>query len=216
MRHFHEKKFGQKIAAMLCALMLVGCTGFRPAETEAQHTYLLDAQFDYAEHAKPIPLTLAVSLPRAMPGYDTSRMAYVRQPLALEYFTKNRWVDSPAKMLSPLLVRVLEQRAGFRAVTSAAGMLEGDVRLDTEIILLQQEFITSPSRLHLRLRAQLVEQESHRVLATQEFEAFENTPSDDPYGGVVAANRVLPGLLEQIADFSAIHVASLARQQNSK
>lgn len=200
----------RKIAAVVSALALAGCAGLQSAGTEPVHTYLLEAQFDRAEQVRPIPLTLAVSPPRAAPGYDTARMAFVRQPHALEYFAKNRWTDAPAKMLSPLLVRVLEQRAGFGAVAPASGMVKGDVRLDTEIILLQQEFTTSPSRLHLMVRAQLVEQAGHRVLATQVFEAFESAPSDDPYGGVVAANRVLPRLLEQIADFSAAHGKTLA------
>lgn len=204
------KTAARKIVSVACALALVGCAGLQSAGTEPLHTYLLEAQFDRAERVEPIPLTLAVSPPRAAPGYDTARMAFVRQPHALEYFAKNRWLDAPAKMLSPLLVRVLEQRAGFRAVAPASGMVKGDVRLDTEIILLQQEFTTSPSRLHLMLRVQLVELASHRVLATQVIEMFENAPSDDPYGGVVAANRALPRLLEQIADFSAAHGKTLA------
>lgn len=200
---FNGNGLARKITAVLCALVLAGCTGLRPVETDTAHTYLLEAQFDRAEQARPIPLTLVVSMPRAAPGYDTARMAYVRQPHLLEYFAKNRWADAPAKMLGPLLVRALEQRAGFRAVAPAAGMVKGDIRLDTELVLLQQDFTTSPSRVHLCLRTQLVEQASRLVLATRVFEAYEDTPSDDPYGGVVATNRALPRLLVQIADFSA-------------
>ncbi|MHB0985106.1 MAG: ABC-type transport auxiliary lipoprotein family protein [Sulfuricella sp.] len=200
---FNENGLARKITALLCALALAGCTGLRPAETGAARTYLLEAQFDRAEQIRPIPITLVVSMPRAAAGYDTARMAYVRQPHLLEYFAKNRWADAPAKMLGPLLVRALEQRAGFRAVAPATGMVKGDIRLDTELILLQQDFSTSPSRLHLILRAQLVEEASRQVLATRVFEAYEDTPSDDPYGGVVGANRALPRLLVQIADFSA-------------
>lgn len=200
----------RKIASAACMFALAGCAGLHSAGTEPLHTYLLEAQFDRVERVRPIPLTLAVSPPRAAPGYDTARMAFMRQPYALEYFAKNRWADTPAKMLGPLLVRALEQRSEYGAVAPATGMIKGDVRLDVEIILLQQEFTSSPSRLHLMLRAQLVEQASRRVLATQVFEAFENAPSDDPYGGVVAANRALPRLLEQIAGFSAAHGIALA------
>lgn len=189
--------------AAVCALAIAGCTGLRMTETESMRTYLLEAQFDHAEQAKTIPLTLVVSPPRAAPGYDTARMVFVRKPMMLEYFAKNRWVEAPAKMLGPLLVSALEQRTKFRAVAPAGGMVKGDMRLDTELILLQQEFITLPSRIHLRLRAQLIEQASHRVVATQVLEIFENAPSDDPYGGVVASNRALARLLAQLADFSA-------------
>lgn len=193
----------KSILAVACALAIAGCTGLRTTETESIHTYLLEAKFERAEQAKTVPLTLLVSPPRAAPGYDTARMAFVRKPMLLEFFAKNRWAETPAKMLGPLLVSALEQRTKFHAVVPAGGMVKGDMRLDTELILLQQEFITLPSRVHLRLRAQLIEQASHRVVATQVFEIFENAPSDDPYGGVVASNRALARLLAQLADFSA-------------
>lgn len=193
----------KSIIAVACALAIAGCTGLRTTETESIHTYLLEAQFERAEQAKTVPLTLLVSPPRAAPGYDTARMAFVRKPMLLEYFAKNRWAEAPAKMLGPLLVSALEQRTNFRAVVPAGGMVKGDMRLDTELILLQQEFTTLPSRIHLRLRAQLIEQASHRIVATRAFEIFEVAPSDDPYGGVAAANRALARLLTQLADFSA-------------
>ncbi|HUW51065.1 MAG TPA: ABC-type transport auxiliary lipoprotein family protein [Sulfuricella sp.] len=205
MWHFRGKKYGSKTISPVLILVLAGCASFRPVETEFQHTYLIEAQPSQAEHVRPIPLTLSISPIRAMPGYDTSRMAFVRQPHVLEYFARNRWVDSPAKMIAPLLERALERQSGFRAVTSAAETSRGDIRLDMELVLLRQEFMSSPSRLHLKLRVQLVEQANHRVLATKEFEAFENAPSDDPYGGVLAANSALPGLLGQISDFSAYY-----------
>lgn len=213
MKHFFGKKLDAKIAAALVALVLAGCATLRPTEAEPVRTYLLEAQFDRTEQVKPIPLVLTVSPPRAAPGYDTERMAFVRQPHRLEYFAKNRWAETPAKMLGPLLVRALEQRTGFKAVTPAGGMVKGDLRLDTEITLLQQEFTPSPSRLHMKLRVQLVEQASYRVLATQVFDAVEAAPADDPYGGVVAANRMLPRLLGQIADFAAMNGASLSEHR---
>lgn len=213
MKHILGKKLDAKIAAALVALVLAGCSTLRPTEAEPVRTYLLEAQFDRTAQVKPIPLVLAVSPPRAAPGYDTERMAFVRQPHRLEYFAKNRWAETPAKMLGPLLVRALEQRTGFKAVTPAGGMVKGDLRLDTEITLLQQEFTPSPSRLHMKLRVQLVEQASYRVLATQVFDAVEAAPADDPYGGVVAANRMLPRLLGQIADFAAMNGASLSEHR---
>ncbi len=190
-------------------LALFGCAGLVPTEMAPKHTYLLEAQFDPVVQVQPIPLTLMVGPPRAASGFDTPGMAYVRQPYALEYFAQSRWADAPAKMIAPLLVRALEQRSGFHAVTSAAGLVQGEMRLDIELLLLQQEFTTSPSRLHLRLRVQLVDLANRRVLATQVFETIEQAPSENPYGGVVAANRALQGSLAQIADFAAIYGSTM-------
>lgn len=214
MKYFLGKKVDARITAVLFALVLAGCSTLRPTETEPVRTYLLEAQVDRTVQVKPIPLALTVSTPRAAPGYDTVRMAFVRQPHTLEYFAKNRWAETPAKMLGPLLVRTLDQQTGFSTVTSADGMVKGDVRLDTEITLLQQEFANSQSSLHMKLRVQLVEQASFRVLATQVFDVVEAAPTNDPYGGVIAANRMLPRLLGQIADFAAMN--SLAHSKHNK
>lgn len=213
MKHFLGKKLDIKITAALLVLVLAGCATLHPTEAESIRTYLLEAQFDRTTQVKPIPLVLTVSPPRAAPGYDTVRMAFVRQPHLLEYFAKNRWAEAPAKMLGPLLVRALELRTGFNAVTSADGMVKGDMRLDTEITLLQQEFAASPSRLHIKLRVQLIELASFRVLATQVFDVVEAAPTDDPYGGVLAANRILPRLLGQIADFAAMNGISFSEHR---
>lgn len=215
MKHIVGKKWGTKIAAALFVLILAGCSSLRPTEADSVRTYLLEAQFDRAKQLKSIPLVLTVSPPRAAPGYDTVRMVFLRQPHRLEYFAKNRWAETPAKMLGPLLVRALELRTGFNAVTTDDGMVKGDVRLDTEITLLQQEFTTLPSRLHMKMRVQLVEQASYRVLATQVFDAVEATPSDDPYGGVIAANRMLPKMLGQIAEFAAMNGISFSEHRKS-
>jgi cholesterol transport system auxiliary component len=54
------------------------------------------------------------------------------------------------------------------------------------------------------LRAQLIDVDARRVLASAEFDETEAAPSDDPYGGVLAANRALGRLLERLAAFCAV------------
>lgn len=182
-------------------LALSACAGLRPAATENISTYMLDAQTEERPAAGSSPLTLIVSPPRAGVGFDSARMAYVRQPHELEYFAASQWADSPARMVAPLLVRTLENGAGFRAVAPASSTARGDLRLDTELVRLQQEFTARPSRVRLTMRAQLVEVATRRVVATREFEVLEDAPADTPYGGVVAANRALARILGQIAEF---------------
>jgi len=68
---------------------------------------------------------------------------------------------------------------------------------------LQQDFRAQPSRIELALHAQLVDLRDGRVLAARDFELTENASSDDPYGGVTAANRALARLLGELASFCA-------------
>jgi len=190
-------------AALAAILALGACTQFQPVKNEPPKLFALQAELDRAPAAPSASLTLAVNAPRAAPGYDSSRMVYVRKSYELESFAKNQWVDTPARMLAPLLVRALEGSGKFRAVVQSPSPVAADLRLDTEIVRLQQEFIAHPSRVHLTLRAQLVDVKSARVVASREFDVVENAASEDPYGGVMAANLAVRRALVELVAFSA-------------
>lgn len=147
--------------------------------------------------------TLLVSTPRAAAGYDSSHIVYQRQAHGIEYFAVNQWVDTPAQMLAPLMVRSIERSGAFRAVLHAPAGVAGELRLDTEIVRLQQEFGNPPSRVRLTMRAVLVDTATRRVVASREFEAVVAASSDDPYGGVVAANGAVQQVLTELARFCA-------------
>ncbi len=184
------------------AVLLAGCVGMQPPQAEAPAIYVLDARPAQKPARALQDVVLAVSVPRARAGYDTAQMAFVRAPYEVEYFAKSRWADTPSRMLAPLLVQALEQAGGFRAVVQAPNAVPADLRLDTELVRLQQNFATRPPQVELALRAQLVDVRSRRVLATAEFEEIEPATREDAYGGVVAANRALQRILVRLADFS--------------
>jgi cholesterol transport system auxiliary component len=148
-------------------------------------------------------LTLIVSPPHAAAGFDSPRMMYLRHSDQLEYFARNEWIDTPARMLAPLIVSALDSRGTFGAVVLTPSPAEGDLRLDTEIMRLQQEFFTHPSVVRFGLRAYLVEAGTRRVVAAREFEAVADAPSDDPRGGVTAAHEAVKRVLAQLAEFCA-------------
>jgi len=187
--------------ALTSVLLLVGCTAFPTPQVASQTTYVLEAQLA----TKPAPLkrnlVLAVSEPQTRPGFDTPQMAYVQQPHELNYFVTSRWADTPARMLEPLLIQAMEQADSFRAVVQRPGAVPADIRLDTELIRLQQDFVTRPSRVQLTLRAQLIDVRGQKVLAVKQFDESENAASDNAYGGVTAANRAVQRMLDQLADF---------------
>ena len=189
------------IALLALTALLAGCAALQPPKVEDQTLYVLAA--------KPLPpvaglrhdLVVEVAQPRAWPGFGTAQMAYVRRPYELDYYAASRWADTPARMLQPLLARALEQTGSFRSVIRAPGIVPADVRLDTEIVRLEQDFTVQPSRVELTLRAQLVDVRERRVIATKVFNEVENAPHENADGGVVAANEALQRLLGQVADF---------------
>ncbi len=206
-------------AGLLSALALAGCSALSPSTAPPPSFYTLELARDGAGRAPPasagsdaspaLPV-LIVRPPHAGSGYDSQRIVYQREAHKLEYFAHSEWVDTPARMLTPLLVTVLERSGAFRAVALTPSSAAGDIRLDTEVLVLQHDFTTRPSRVRFALRATLVEERTRRVLAWREFESEAPAVSEDPAGGVAAANLAVQSALASLAAFCA-DAAKLAR-----
>jgi cholesterol transport system auxiliary component len=152
--------------------------------------------------------TLIINPPSAASGFDSRHIIYVRGSHTHEYFSHSEWVDTPARMLAPLIVAAIEKGGAFRAVLLSPSVAAADFRLDTEIMRLEQDFVDQPSRVRFTLRAYVVDDATRRVIAWREFDETVAAASEDPYGGVVAANRAVQIVLEELADFCAKAVGS--------
>lgn len=185
----------------LLALLTLAACGVNPPSSEPR-TYLLEAVGRSPATAAG-DRVLLITRPRAEPGYDSDGIAYTETPLALNYYTKSRWADAPARMLGPLLVETLERGGAFRAVVIAPSSVAADLQLDVTLLRLQQSFLHHPSRVELALRVRLIDTSDNRVLASRTFETTEPAPSEDAYGGVQAANIALERMLSELAAFVA-------------
>ncbi len=193
---------GRKLLLLAPALLLGACTGLSQPQVPSQNIYMLETAPAIKPASTRRNLVLAVSTPRARPGFETPQIAYVQQPYELSYFVTARWAAAPVRMLEPLLLQALEQTGGFRAVVQTAGTVPADLILEIELTRLQQNFDTKPSHVQLGLRAQLIDVRNKRMLAVKLFDGSENAGSDDVYGGVTAANRLVQRMLGQLADFA--------------
>jgi cholesterol transport system auxiliary component len=194
------------VAAGLILALTVGCSAIRPKATPQPAYYSLDSGMLESRRdpaLQPGMLTLIVNPPHAASGFDSQRILYVRTDHQLEYFAHSEWVDTPARMLAPLIVNAVERSGAFRAVVLTPSAAAGDLRLDSEIVRLQHEFGSQPSRVRFTLRAYLVDNSTRRVLSWREFDATESSASEDPYGGVIAANRAVQKVLQQLGEFCA-------------
>ena len=202
---------GRRYAIGLCAalcVLLAGCGALRPSATPPAFFHSLDRARIKAPVATTAPTTLLnsaptllVSPPHAASGYDSQRIIFVREAHKLEYYAHNEWIDTPPRMLAPLIVAAVETSGAFRAVVATPSAAAGDLRLDTEIIRLQHDFGSRPSGVRFTLRAYLVDSTTRRILAWREFDETVTALSEDPSGGVVAANQAVQIVLEHLASF---------------
>lgn len=214
-----------RVAVAFAFVLISGCSGLLPKPAPQPTYYALDAaaivERPLAAADAPAasaegdgttstdrPPSLVINPPRAAAGFDSQRIIYLRQAHQLEYFAQSQWIDTPARMLAPLLVAALEASGSFDAVLLNTTGASGDLRLDAEILKLQQDFTRSPSEVQFVLRTYVVVSSTRRVLARRDFAAAVTARSEDPYGGVVAANAAVQTVLEQLAAFCADAVQS--------
>lgn len=200
---------------LLAMSLLGGCSVLEPSNKPPPGFFTLGAVSGAPLQNAPPPVssnsvtpTLLVLVPTAAAGFDSQRIIYVRQNHRIEYFAHNEWVDTPSRMLQGRLVEAMARSGVFSAVSPASGAAGGDLRLDTEIVRLQHEFMTQPSQVRFTLRATLVEDRSRRVLAWREFDNVVPAASEDPYGGVTAANAAVQQTLLQLEMFSRQAIAN--------
>lgn len=200
---------------LLAAALLGGCSVLKPSGAAPPRFYTLGPTPGGSAPDAPRPApsdaaapTLLVLAPGAAAGFDSQRIIYIRQDHQIEHFAHNEWVDTPSRMLQGLLVEAMARSGVFSAVSPASGAAGGDIRLDTEIVRLQHEFLMRPSQVRFTLRATLVEDRSRRVLAWREFDTVVPAASDDPYGGVTAASTAVQQTMQQLTVFSRQAIAN--------
>ena len=192
----------------LLIMLATGCGALRPTATEQPSFYSLDSVRIEAQaltqKLATLPIkapTLIISPPHAGSGFNSQRIVFTRGTHKLEYYAHSEWVDTPARMVAPLIVAALGNSGAFRAVVLTPSAAAGDLRLDSEILRLQHELNSTPSQVHFTLRTYLVDNTTRQVLAWREFDETQAASSEDPYGAVVAANRAVQNVMEKLARF---------------
>lgn len=193
-------------------LLLSGCSGLIPKPSAQPTFHSLDrpapaspAPASTVARTAPLPLasapTMIVNPPHAAAGYDSRHIIYFRKPYKLEHFAHHEWIDTPTRMLAPLIVAAIEHSGAFRAAVLTPSAAVGEMTLDTEILRLSQDFSVQPSRVRFTLHASIVDSSTRVVLGWREFDASLAAPTDDPDGGVVAANSAVQAVLDQLVTF---------------
>ncbi|MDO8969467.1 MAG: ABC-type transport auxiliary lipoprotein family protein [Saprospiraceae bacterium] len=187
---------------------MTGCSSIFSKQVSQTVFYSLDGaktktQVDSVVQTTSTLPTLAVHIPKAAAGFDTRRMMYSRSQHQLEYFARSEWVDTPSHMLQPLMVSAIENTNSYSAVVAKLPAAKTDLKLESEILSLVQDFNTKPSTVRFTLRVTIINNATGKIVALREFDERVVAVSDDPVGGVKAANEAVNNVLEKLGTFSA-------------
>ncbi len=203
---------------LLAASLLSGCSLLLPAKLAPPTLYSFASPEPMMEKRPAQPVksgapTLIVNIPSAAPGFDSQQIVYIRKPHTFEYFRQSQWVDTPAAMLLPLVVKALERSGQFSAVIQVPTSAAGQLRLDIEIVRLQHEFLIVPGSVHVTLRAHLFDIVTRKIIAWREFDANVPSVSEDAYGGVLAASSAVRIVVEELVVFCGQAAANLPKME---
>jgi phospholipid/cholesterol/gamma-HCH transport system substrate-binding protein len=87
------------------------------------------------------------------------------------------------------------------AVVQTSTPVAADLRLDLDLAELYQDFSSQPGSVHLSLRAQLLDMNRPRVLATRQFDYAVSLEAGNAASGVEALNTSLQEFLPELAKF---------------
>jgi cholesterol transport system auxiliary component len=187
------------IALLLCSqLLLIACS---PVKVAVTNQYKLDAFSTKQFTTHKTDISILVSQPEGLAGNQTEQMHYIEKPFALNSFAHNAWINSPANMLYPLITQSLQKTGYFYAVASGPYLDKADYRIDTQIIELQQNFLTKPSVIELVVKVMITHIPDNRVVASRIIGKRVVCPTDTPYGGVIAANQATRAFTAELSAF---------------
>jgi cholesterol transport system auxiliary component len=197
----------KKVGIVLSFFMLSSCSMLSPVKTDSADTFELNTLPSVPVYKSGRATTLVVMPIETTPVYNTSQIAYTIRPFQVSYYAKNRWIAPPANMLQPLLIQALQKTHYFRAVISPQVTGRFNYVLNMQLIKLQQDFTYPVSVVKLVAQVQLMRATDGQLIANKQFSVVVDAPQNNPYGGVMAANRATAILLKQITLF-CIHSLS--------
>lgn len=186
---------------MIFLLSLTACS-FAPVIVVPDKTYTIDTDTASYKATHKSADTLLVASVQVPPELEEDGMLYVQEAHQIQYFTQNRWVAPPAKMLQPLIVRALEQTNYYQAVVAPPSIGIINYTLMVSLDKFQQVFANNTSVMDISMSVTVINNQSRKIVAHRVFAARAPTQGGTPYAGVLTANAIFSRLLNQIAEFT--------------
>lgn len=193
----------RKIAILILVIAVGGCS-FSPIKVAPESNYTITQwpQENVVCGKSTSSKTILITTPVASPGYESPNMIYVMVPYQLRSFANHHWVASPAQLLLPLLANHVRARGYFKGVVTSPFSGGTTYQLNTQLLVLQQEFLQPQSVVRLTMQAALMNGVTGKMIASRVFEAVIPAKNNNPYGGVLATNKAANQVLTQIANWT--------------
>lgn len=186
-------------ASVAAVVVLGGCAAMHSAPPV--RTFRLDYPAPAAAGTAPLPVTVRVVPFGIVAAYDRQGFTYREggYDLGVDYY--NRWVGSPAGLITDLVARDLAASGSVQAVLQAPSALASDYEINGQIEILEEQDDAGACAAHLRLRILVVRIRSakrRQVLLQEGFAADEPCRRGDPAAYAEAMSRAVQRVSSQL------------------
>ncbi len=178
-------------------LIVTGCTSPTPVQNE----YRLDSagKTIKAHKTKCSQKTLKVDKAFSDKLFMSLKMYYVQGKYAQYAYARSRWAQSPNDKITEEITRFLREMQLFKSVQNADSKTKNDFRLEINIEDFMQYFDENEknSYVNVAITCNLIDDVTHKIVATKTFHANVKTKSNNALGGVIALNSAFNTILQK-------------------
>lgn len=176
---------------------LSGC--FSPVKVDLPKKYTLDPSLPVVAPSTYSTSTLLVSTTKAAPGLSTQRMAYKQPHQQMAYYVHHQWWAAPHRLLTPLLLRTLQNTGYFHSVVDANSTAKANTQLDSQLLAFHADYSnpTSPQFV-CTLQVSWINTATGKVIAAHTIHVTEPMNQMSPVAEAAAAQRATQHVLEQV------------------
>ncbi|MBT8048210.1 MAG: hypothetical protein HKN57_07160 [Xanthomonadales bacterium] len=196
--------YGLVILILVVLAALAACSVRGPGQKAEKQIFVLRGEPVVSGQLVPAAssgCSLRISTPESAPGLNTVRMAYSTEPQRLDYFAYHEWAAPPAKMIASLLETRLDASGAFEFIVSGVPDIRTNLRLESQLQALQQDFRAGGSSLNLAMKVSLVEAGTRRLAGSKTFSYRETAEFENAEAGAAAANRAVEQFIIDLSAF---------------
>ena len=178
------------LALTVILLGLLGCT-----KEPAVKVYSIDvASVDAVQSSPYKNKSIKVVYPQGMKNKISQKMHFSYSSIDRGTYQNSEWSNTMTKLLQGTLIEVLDESRLFKAVLSDTSTAREDYRLESNIFAFEHKVRGEASHSIVSIQFNLISVETGRMARSKRFTYSEPTPTTDAKGYVVATNRALSKL----------------------
>ena len=190
---------------LLLTVLLIVITGCVTEKLPPISTYNLypdldvhHPMLDTDEHASDILKLGRISSTNAFSGTD---IVYSDTRYGQNSYAYSRWSDSPPSMLLVIFQEALEKSGGYMAVVPYSSQSKSDLLLESTLLDFSQHIDDGTSHGIVRMRFNLIDNKTKRVIASRDFVASVQATSKNVICAVAALNKAVAGLTKELIEW---------------